>query len=287
MKADIRDFWEKSVCGSKFVNKTWASKEFFIEYSKFRYKTEWHLEHLVPFSQSRGKKILEIGCGMGSDGKRFAESGAEYYGCDLTEAAAITCKTHLNLFGFNANITRQNAEELGFVDSTFDYLYSHGVLHHTDDMSAAISEIFRVLKPNREILVMLYNKNSLNYYLRIMVILRISLLLYIAFRPIIPKELRTNDIEEHYKNFLKHGYGYFRPSIFLNHCTDGVQCPIARAYTKNEVKSLFRNFADIKLRIAHLPIRKHCRFIPLFIERWLAKYLGWYLFIYGTKPSVK
>ena len=54
-----------------------------------------------------------------------------------------------------------------FVDDSFDLISSHGVLQHTENIDAALSEVFRVLKPGGTFIVMLYRRNSFNYWFRI------------------------------------------------------------------------------------------------------------------------
>lgn len=282
----VKSFWNHNICGTKFINKPFGTKDFFEEYSEFRYRTEWHLNELVPFDKYKGKKVIEIGCGIGSDAKRFAENGAIYTGIDLTDAAVKTCKIHFSLYNLSGEFLKGNAESLSFLDNSFDLVYSHGVLHHTENIRASVREIHRVLKPNGEIIIMLYHKNSFNYYLRIMIGMRLAVLLYILVRPILPKRLRNRLLEQHYNNYLRMGRHYFHPKEFLNHCTDGVNCPIARAYTKAEVKNLFYQFSNLRVKIAHFPLKKYVKIIPLWIERFLARKFGWYMFIYGRKKPV-
>ncbi|MEO0227066.1 MAG: class I SAM-dependent methyltransferase [candidate division WOR-3 bacterium] len=280
---EVKSFWNQNICGKQFIKNRFGTREFFEEYSRFRYTTEWHLNEFVSFDRYKEKKVLEVGCGMGADGRRFAENGAIYTGIDLTESAVNATKNHFQLFNLNGEFKIENVEEMDFADKSFDMVYAHGVLHHTPDIKKAINEIYRVLKPDGEIIIMLYHKNSLNYYFRIMIVLRMIVLIYIIFRPILTKKLKKRWLEEHYQNFIKIGKNYFRPSEFLNHATDGVECPIARAYTKDDVKKLFDQFGDLKFRVAHLPLRKYTKLAPFWFERLLAKRFGWYLFVYGKK----
>lgn len=281
---EVESFWNQNICGAQFVNKEFDTKEFFEAYSRFRYRGEWHLNELVPFSKYEGKKVLEIGCGIGADGRRFAENGAIYTGIDLTGSAVSTTKIHFQLFNLNGEFRVENVENMSFVDNTFDLVYAHGVLHHTANITAAIKEIYRVLKPNGEIIIMLYHKNSFNYYIRIMIIMHLVIFLYILARPTLPSKFRWTILEQHYINYLKTGKKYFCPEEFLNHCTDGPQCPVARAFTRDEVKKLFSQFNNLQFRVAHFPLKKYAKVMPLWFEKFLAKNFGWYLFVYGKKP---
>src|SRR5207253_5671623 len=112
----------------------------------------------------------------------------------------------------------------------------------------AIAEVWRVLKPKGRAIIMLYHKNSFNYYVRIMLYMRARVLLKILSRfgnwSEDRKKLNTgatvgvrgNQRPEvwdiHYQNFLKSGWPYLKAQNFVHRCTDGPECPIAFAYTK-------------------------------------------------------
>ncbi|MFQ5790154.1 MAG: class I SAM-dependent methyltransferase, partial [Acidobacteriota bacterium] len=108
----------------------------------------------------KGKKVLEIGCGVGIDLLQFARAGAEVSARDLTENAVKLARANLAREGYQADIRQGNAEALDLPDGSFDVVYSHGVLHHTVNTEKAVSEVHRVLCPGGEAVVMLYNKYS-------------------------------------------------------------------------------------------------------------------------------
>jgi SAM-dependent methyltransferase len=168
-------------------------------------------------------------------------------------------------------------------------------------MQAALDEIYRVLKPNGRVIVMLYHKHSFNYYVRIMTYMRLralgSILLRAGrwrtdretarFQPLVG--LRGNESrkiwEIHYHNFLKNGWRYLRADNFVHHCTDGPECPQAAAYSRSEARKYFARFHDVQMKVAHFPLNKYRlgRWIPFRVEKILAARLGWYLFIFATR----
>ena len=92
------------------------------------------------------------------------------------------------------------------------------------------------------------------------------------------------NLELHYQNYARMGTRYLSGDEFPHHCTDGPECPIANCYTRREVRQLFDPyFANLHFSVAHLPIHNTLRFFPQRLERLLASWLGWYLFIYGEK----
>jgi ubiquinone/menaquinone biosynthesis C-methylase UbiE len=297
----VHAFWNTEACGTHFVTSFVDEREFFEKFREHRFKTEWHLPLLVPFTESRDRKILEIGIGNGADGAMFALNGGDYTGVDLTEAALDATRRHFEVLGLSGIFRKEDAERLSFPDSTFDLVYSHGVLHHTPDTQKAVSEVHRVLKPGGQAIVMLYHKHSFNYYIRIMTYMRLRVLLKALsrigswrsdraqVRSRARAGLRGNRDRRiwqvHYQNFLEQGWGYLRPRTFVHHCTDGPECPIARAYSRTEATRLFAAFRDLRFRVAHLPLNKYpvARRLPFVVEKFLASRFGWYLFIFGTK----
>jgi ubiquinone/menaquinone biosynthesis C-methylase UbiE len=295
----VHGFWNTEACDTQVVENAKGDADFYKRFREQRYRTQWHIPLLVPFAEAKGKRVLEIGIGNGADGAMFALNGGIYTGVDLTEAALEATRKHFEVLGLKGTLQKENAEHLSFHAESFDLVYSHGVLHHTPNTQAAIHEVWRVLKPNGRAIIMLYHKGSFNYYVRIMTYMRLRLLFEVCRRglsrgaerqnatPASLSGLRGNQDRRvwdvHYQNFLREGWPYFQAENFVHHCTDGPECPVARAFSKREARSLFARFASVQMKVAHFPLKKYRRWIPLGLEKVLAPRLGWYLFIFATK----
>jgi SAM-dependent methyltransferase len=118
---------------------------------------------LFPYDAYRGKKVLEIGCGMGAMTMNWARQGARMTAVDLTPTAVAQTSRRLALFGLSAEVLQADARSLPFEDAQFDYVYSWGVLHHSPDLRRSIEELMRVLKPGGGFGLMLYNRRSFLY----------------------------------------------------------------------------------------------------------------------------
>lgn len=298
MISEVKSFWNTEACGTHFVDHAVDEQDFFAKFRAYRYLTEWHIPLLVPFAESRGKEVLEIGTGNGAEGVMFALHGAQYTGVDLTEAALEATRKHFAVMGLAGKFQTENAEHLSFADESFDWVFSHGVLHHTPNTQVAINEVYRVLKPSGRAIIMLYHKRSLNYYVRIMTYMRLRVLLKTLSRTgrwdwdrqaavNSPQGVRGNQDRRiwsiHYQNFLHHGWRYFRAGNFVHHCTDGPECPIAYTFSRAEAVALFSQFRNVRTTVAHLPLKKYYRGIPLGVEKFFARRVGWYLFIFADK----
>jgi ubiquinone/menaquinone biosynthesis C-methylase UbiE len=297
--SDVSAFWNTEACGTHFVQESVDRADFYEKFREQRYRTEWHIPLLVPFAEAKGKSVLEIGTGNGADGAMFAMNGATYTGVDLTEAALDATRKHFDVLSLTGTFQRENAQQLSFPNETFDWIYSHGVLHHTPNTQKAIDEAWRVLKPNGRAIIMLYHKHSFNYYVRIMVYMRARVLLKNLSRfghwKRDRSQLQTEGVigvrgnqdprvwDLHYQNFLKRGWSYLKADNFVHHCTDGPECPVAFAFSKKEARQLFAKFRDVTFRVAHFPLRRYSCYFPFAVEKGLAETLGWYLFIFATK----
>lgn len=283
----VRDFWNEHPVGTHLIDETIGTSNFFTKLYARRYRIEWHLNELIPFNKFYGKRMLEIGCGMGCDGVSFAKNGANYTGIDLSEKAVQITKQHFNFYNLKGNIQTANAQNLLFNDSSFDLIYSQGVIHHAPEPETVVKEIFRVLKPGGKFIVMLYHKNSFNYYIRILLIHRLIALGYVLLRSFIPNKFRKGAFERHYRIFKNFGARYFRASEFVNHCTDGPECPFAKVYSKRSARKLFSSFVNLNFYVRHFPLTSYFSWMPISFERFLAKRMGWYLFIFGDKPDIQ
>jgi SAM-dependent methyltransferase len=118
-----------------------------------RYSTYPWLYEVAEFRQHRGEKVLEIGCGTGADLLQFARHGAIATGVDLTARHVELARKRLD---GRAAIHQADMRALPLMDESFDYIYSHGVLHHCEEPEKAVREMFRVLRPGGKINVHVY-----------------------------------------------------------------------------------------------------------------------------------
>ena len=135
----------------------WNETPLFLS-AEERYRIYPWLYKAAEFRHHAGHKVLEIGCGTGCDLLQFAKHGAEAYGIDITEEHLRLAKQRV---GDLANVRYSDARSIPFPDATFDYVYSHGVIHHSDEPQRIAAEILRVLKPGARFNVHVYSLLSL------------------------------------------------------------------------------------------------------------------------------
>lgn len=162
LKDQVRDFWNVQSCDTQVARSGKFSREYFEEIETFRYFDQPFIHSFAQFTRYRGKKVLEVGFGAGTDFIQWLRAGAVVSGVDLTPEALENVRHRIEVYQLPVpeKIAVADAENLPFESNSFDLGYSFGVLHHTPDTLRALQELVRVVKPGGEIKVMLYNRHS-------------------------------------------------------------------------------------------------------------------------------
>lgn len=266
-KKSVHDFWNEASCGERLLLPE-HTKEGFAQQSATRYQLEPETLSFAQFQRWRGKKVLEIGVGLGADHQSFAEHGAILSGVDLTERAIEHTRYRFRLLELQSDLQVADAEQLPFETDTFDLVYSWGVLHHSPDTARAIAEVFRILKPGGEAKIMIYHKWSF-----------VGFMLWVRYAL-----LRCNPLvmmQEIYARYL--------------------ESPGTKAYSIGEAQALFSRFAAVKIStvLTHgdlLSSEAGQRHQGLFLTlarilwpRWLIRtcfpHLGLFMLITARKPA--
>ena len=156
----MRRHWEQEPCGTSTATADANTAEFFRQVEHERYRLEPYIPAFAEFERWSGRRVLEVGVGLGTDFVQFVRAGADAVGVDLTEAAVDAVRRRLAQEGLEAEVLVADAEALPFPDESFDLVYSYGVLHHTPDTERAVAEVRRVLRPGGEARIMLYSRRS-------------------------------------------------------------------------------------------------------------------------------
>jgi ubiquinone/menaquinone biosynthesis C-methylase UbiE len=157
----IERYWNERIHDLEMTSHPVGSREFFTDLDDYRFDKLHYLPRLVNFNGYRGKDLLEVGCGIGTDLVRFAKGGALVTGVDLSKTAIDLAAKNFAWSGVAAQELRvANGEALPYPDASFDVVYGHGVLQYTADARALVAECQRVLRPGGEAIFMVYNRIS-------------------------------------------------------------------------------------------------------------------------------
>jgi len=162
--ARVRDYWNARPCNLRHSTAAIGSRQYFEEVEARKYMVEPHIPGFAEFERWRGKKVLEIGCGIGTDTINFARHGAQVTTVDLSEESMELARKRASVFGLGDAIRfcPGNAEQLTtFVPvERYDLIYSFGVIHHTPHPEVVLEQLRQYAGPGTTVKVMVYHRRS-------------------------------------------------------------------------------------------------------------------------------
>ena len=164
---EVKKFWNDRPCNIKHSSKELGTIEYFDEVELKKFRAEPHILKFTEFPQWKNKKVLEVGCGLGTVGINFALNSAYYTGVELSKESLEIAKKRFEVYNQSGKFYLGNAEELSsFVHiETYDLIYSFGVIHHSPHPEKIISEIKKYMNENSVLKIMLYAKDSWKNYM--------------------------------------------------------------------------------------------------------------------------
>ncbi len=160
----VKEYWNQRPCNIRHSTQPVGSKEYFDEVEARKYFVESHIPGFAEFERWKGKKVLEIGCGIGTDTINFARNGARVTSVDLSEKSLEIARQRVQVYGFQNEVQfySGNAEQLSsFVPvEPYDLIYSFGVIHHTPHPEAVLEELRQYAKPGTIVKIMVYHRRS-------------------------------------------------------------------------------------------------------------------------------
>ena len=160
----VRDYWNARPCNIRHSPRPVGSREYFDEVEARKYFVESHIPRFADFARWRGKKVLEIGCGIGTDTISFARHGAHVTAVDLTEKSLEVARQRARVFGLEDRVRFLQADAEKLSDSVpvepYDLVYSFGVIHHTPHPENVIRHIRKYVGPGSTVKIMVYYRWS-------------------------------------------------------------------------------------------------------------------------------
>jgi ubiquinone/menaquinone biosynthesis C-methylase UbiE len=160
----VSDYWNSRPCNIRHSRKPIGSREYFDEVEARKYFVESHIPGFADFARWSGKKVLEIGCGIGTDTINFARHGAQVTAVDLTEKSLDVARQRVKVFGLEDRVRfiQANAEKLSesVPVEKYDLVYSFGVIHHTPHPERVLEEVRKYVTPGSTVKIMVYNRWS-------------------------------------------------------------------------------------------------------------------------------
>ena len=263
-KLRAREQWGSDPCGAVHGRvHEFGTREFFDAVERHRYEdyAPW-MPEIMGFDRFNGARLVEVGCGMGTDLLQFARGGARCTGVDLTPRSVEISRKHFGVYDVLGDFLLADAENLPFADESFDVFYSNGVLHHTPDTLAAVKEAHRILAPGGTAKVMFYHRNSWGFWVDLM--LKQGIYRGELFRGLSPEDMMSKYVEYN----------------------EAGGRPLVKAYSRKEVREMFAMFSFVKLDVEQLTrpeIYFIGKYLPEGIFRAMSRSIGWNVIITAVK----
>jgi SAM-dependent methyltransferase len=257
----VRDYWNGRPCNIKHSPSPVGTRQYFDEVEARKYFVEPHIPLFAEFNRWKGKKVLEVGCGIGTDTIRFARAGAWVTAVDLSEESLSVAKHRADVFGLDhIRFMQANAEELSSTVPVerYDLVYSFGVIHHTPHPERAIAEIVKYMDNDSILKIMVYHRSSWKvFWMR-----------------------------------LKYGRrpGESLDGLIARYSEAETGCPVTYSYTRTNINTLLDGFDILDRRVDHIfsysiPEYLTYRCKKVWYFRWLPKAIfrrmenrwGWHL----------
>ncbi len=158
----VREFWDARPCNLRHSPEAVGTRAYFDQVEARKYFVEPHIIPFANFHSWKNKKVLEIGCGIGTDAVNFARAGAFYTGVELSKESLQIAENRFKVFGLSGSFFEGDAENLDDSISLdqYDLIYSFGVLHHTPDIRRALKQIYKFCGAHTQLKIMVYAANS-------------------------------------------------------------------------------------------------------------------------------
>jgi len=160
LKQRIVDYWNAQPCNINHGTSPVGTKEFFAEVSERRHRVEPHMREFAGYHSWQGKRVLEIGTGIGTEAEEFARHGAEYVGIDISDVSIGLCKQRFDVLGLPGDFHVRNVQDDLSDLGQFDLVYSCGVIHHFPNIELSLDHMHKALKLGGELRLLVYAKNS-------------------------------------------------------------------------------------------------------------------------------
>lgn len=269
--ADVQRFWDARPCNIRHSTRPVGSVEYFNEVEARKYLVEPHIPGFADFERWRGKRVLEVGCGIGTDSINFARAGARLTAVDLSGESLRIAGQRAEVMGVADRIdfVQANAEELTSAvgDEPYDLVYSFGVVHHTPRPEKALAEMRTLTAPGGTLKLMVYHRRSWKVFWIV----------------------------------AAHERGRFWKidELVAKHSEAQTGCPVTFSYTRKEVRELVERpgFRVQDVHVDHVfPYRvrdyleyrylkePYFRWMPDLLFRALEHRFGWHLLVTAKRP---
>jgi ubiquinone/menaquinone biosynthesis C-methylase UbiE len=280
-KKALRRYWDAHPISTDSVPYEAGTRESF-EAIYAKWKQTIDDVRLAFLEECRGRRVLEVGCGIGKDARFLTENGIDYTGLDYSLRTLELAHRHFDFAGLRKRFINGDAAALPFPDNSFGLVMSIGVIHHIPNTPLACREVMRVAQPGGMVRVMFYNRRSYHYAL-VNFVVRPMIWLMLRVPPlrgllrIAPRKFR--DMFE-----VCRQDGFSRERILAISADTSFPgkdnfIPHSGFWTEAEMRELFAGCEDVRF------FRRDLKYFPLpFLREFVEKRWGFFLTMTARKP---
>ncbi|MEM6552767.1 MAG: class I SAM-dependent methyltransferase [Planctomycetota bacterium] len=269
--AAVADYWNRRPCNIRHSPEPVGTRAYFDQVRDRKYRIEPHIPGFADFPAWAGKRVLEVGCGIGTDTMSFAQAGADVTAVDLSEASIELAQRRASVYGMTDRVrfVRGDAEQLGTLvgDTGFDLVYSFGVIHHTPNPGAVLEQARRIIRPGGTLKVMVYHR----YATKVLGILA-------------GRGFRVWDLDR----------------LIAEQSEAQTGCPVTYSYTRESARDLIESagFTAKSIDIDHIfpyRIKEYVKYqyrkrmpwrvMPASVFRGIERRFGWHVLVTAKAPS--
>jgi len=267
----VKKFWDARPCNIRNSPGEIGSRQYFDEVEERKYFVEPHIPRFADFERWQGKKVLEIGCGIGTDTINFARHGADVTAVELSAKSLEVARKRAEVYGLQDHIQfyQGDAEKLAdFVPvQPYDLVYSFGVIHHTPHPEQIVEQVRRYVRSGSTVKIMVYHRSAWKLFWIV----------------------------------LTYGKGQFwrLAELVARNSEAETGCPITYTFTRRGMRELLEphglQVTDMQVEhvfsyripdyVKYRYVRVwYFRWMPAPLFRWLEKRLGWHLCVTARVP---
>lgn len=268
----VEEYWDQRPCNIRHSASEVGTRQYFDEVEARKYFVEPHILRLAEFERWRDRKVLEVGCGIGTDTINFARHGAWVTAVELSERSLELARQRAKVYGVQDRIRFYQANAEGMTQvvpvEPYDLVYSFGVIHHTPKPERVIDQLRNYVSPESTIKLMVYHRRSWK-------------VLWVL---------------------LSFGKGQFwrLPELVARYSEAQEGCPVTFTYTKREMRDLLDRYGIevTEIWVDHIfPYRIsdyvryryrkvwYFRVMPRQFFRWMERQWGWHLCVTARPRS--
>jgi 2-polyprenyl-3-methyl-5-hydroxy-6-metoxy-1,4-benzoquinol methylase len=160
----VQEYWNRRPCNIRHSQLPVGTREYFDEVEARKYLVEPHIPGFAEFGRWAGKRVLELGCGIGTDTINFARAGARVTACDLSDESLAVAHQRADVMGVADRVEFHQVDGERLTDTLpvelYDLVYSFGVVHHSPHPDRVMRQLGNYIAPGGTLKLMVYNRWS-------------------------------------------------------------------------------------------------------------------------------